>query len=120
MRIRKPRLSLVLVLQVFFLAPASDAMDMPHYDLNALVYMSTDIVVADLSEDAERKFTATVAETLYGSLQPNDRLDTLTPFLIPACGNRMTVVLFLDRRPHQYDFLHSDAAKSPFAVPPSG
>ncbi len=32
----------------------------------------------------------------------------------------MTVVLFLDRRPHGYDFLHSDAAKSPFAVPPSG
>ncbi len=122
MRIRKPRLSLVLVLQVFFLAPASNAMDMPHYDLNSLVYMSTNIVIAGLSEDAEHKFTATVIEALYGSLQPNDRLDTLTPFLIyfRPMENRMTVVLFLDRRPHQYDFLHSDAAKSLFAVPPSG
>jgi hypothetical protein len=122
MRIRMPRLSIVLVLQAFFLTPASDAMDMPHYDLNSLVYMSTDIVIADLSEGAEHKFTATVTETLYGSLQPNDRLDTLTPFLIyfQPMEHRMSVVLFLDRRPHQYDFLHSDAAKSPFAVPPSG
>src|SRR5260370_42550558 len=32
----------------------------------------------------------------------------------------MRVVLFLDRRPHQYDFFNSEAAKSPFAVPPSG
>ena len=30
------------------------------------------------------------------------------------------VILFLDRRPHQYDFFHQDAAKSPFAVAPSG
>jgi hypothetical protein len=30
------------------------------------------------------------------------------------------VVLFLDHRPRQYDFFHSDAAKAPFAVPPSG
>ena len=70
MRIRMPRLSIVLVLQAFFLAPASDAMDMPHYDLISLVYMSTDIVIADLSEEAEHKFTATVTETLYGSLSP--------------------------------------------------
>ena len=32
----------------------------------------------------------------------------------------MKVILFLDRRPHVYDFIHSDAAKSPFAIPPSG
>jgi hypothetical protein len=32
----------------------------------------------------------------------------------------MCVVLFLDRRPHTYDFFHSDAAKSSFAIPPSG
>jgi len=29
----------------------------------------------------------------------------------------MCVVLFLDRRPHTYDFFHSDAAKSSFAIP---
>lgn len=30
------------------------------------------------------------------------------------------IILFLDRRPRHYDFLHQDAAKSPFAVPSSG
>ena len=34
--------------------------------------------------------------------------------------NGQKVILFLDRRPRQYDFLHQDAARSPFAVPPSG
>lgn len=110
------------MLQVFLCASASDAMDMPHYDINSLVYMSTDIVIANLSEDGPHKFTASVTETLRGSLRPSDRLDTLSPFLtyFRPMEDGMRLVLFLDRRPRQYDFLHSDAAKSPFAVPPSG
>jgi hypothetical protein len=122
MLIRKSRVGLVLVLQVLFFARVSDAMNMPHYDLNSLVYMSTDIVIASLSEDADHKFTATVTETLHGSLHANQQLDTLTPFLTyyRPMEDGMSVVLFLDRRPHQYDFLHTDAAKSPFAIPPSG
>jgi len=98
------------------------AMDLVHYDLDSLVYSSTDIVVADLSKDAQGKFTATVAETLYGSLRPGQKLDSLTPFLtfFQPLNDGQKVILFLDGRPHQYDFFHQDAARSPYAVPPSG
>jgi hypothetical protein len=104
------------------LTASSNAMDMPHYDVHSLVYMSTDIVVASLAEDGQHQFTAAVTETLYGELRPNERLDKLTPFLtyFRPMEDRMRVILFLDRRPHQYDFLHADAAKSPYAVLPSG
>ena len=122
MRTLKPCLSLVLALQVILLLPTAHAMNMPSYDLDSLVYMSTDIVIANLSEDLQHKFTATVTETLYGSLNPGEKLDTLTPFLtfFDPMKDGMRVVLFLDRRPHKYDFFHSDAAKSPFAIAPSG
>jgi len=50
-------------------------MDLPHYDLESLVYLSTDIVVADLSKDSHGNFTATVTEALLGSLQPGKKLD---------------------------------------------
>jgi len=97
-------------------------MDLPHYDLDSLVYLSTDIVLADLSQDAQGNFTATVTESLYGALQPGEKLEGLTPFLTfyQPLTNGQKVVLFLDRRPHEYDFFHRNAAKSPFAVPPSG
>lgn len=97
-------------------------MDLPHYDLESLIYLSTDIVVADLSKDTRGTFTATVTEALFGSLQPGARLDKLTPFLMffQPLDDGQKVILFLDRRPRQYDFFHQDAAKSPFAVPPSG
>jgi hypothetical protein len=110
-------------LAVLILLPVGAvAMDLPHYDLDSLVYLSTDIVLADLSKDAKGNFTATVTEGLYGSLQPGEKLDTLTPFLtfFHPLDDGQKVILFLDRRPHQYDFFHQDAAKSPFAVPPSG
>lgn len=111
-----------LTLVILFLPSDAFAMDLPHYDLDSLVYLSTDIVLADISKDAHGNFTVTVTETLYGSLQPGAKLDTLTPFLMffQPLDDGQKVVLFLDRRPHQYDFLHQDAAKSPFAVPPSG
>src|SRR5260370_37188136 len=97
-------------------------MTMLHYDLASLVFLSTDIVIANISESADHKFAATVTESLHGALKPGDRLDTLTPFLsfFRPMQTGMRVVLFLDRRPHQYDFFNSEAAKSPFAVPPSG
>jgi hypothetical protein len=97
-------------------------MDLPHYELDSLVYLSTDIVLADISKDTRGNFTATVTEALYGSLQPGVKLDALTPFLMffQPLNDGQKVILFLDRRAHQYDFFHQDAAKSPFAVPPSG
>lgn len=107
---------------MLFLPATILAMDLPHYALDSLIFLSTDIVLADISKDAQGSFTATVTEELYGSLQPGQKLDTLTPFLMffQPLDDGQKVILFLDRRPHQYDFFHQDAAKSPFAVPPSG
>jgi hypothetical protein len=111
----------LLVLAVFFL-PALRAMNMRTYDLTSLVYLSTDIVIADLSEDSQHQFTATVTETLYGALHPGDKLNTLTPFLtfFSPMQDGMHVILFLDSRPKHYDFLYTELATSPYAVPPSG
>jgi hypothetical protein len=111
-----------LTLLILLLPAGSVAMDLPHYNLDSLVYLSTDIVLADLSKDAQGNLAATVTETLYGSLRPGKKLDALTPFLMffQPLDDGQKVILFLDQRPHQYDFLHQDAAKSPFAVPPSG
>jgi hypothetical protein len=122
MKTQSGRLTAIPVLCLFVLTLVSGAMNMPSYDVHSLVFMSTDIVVANLSEDAQHNFTAVVTEPLYGSIQPNDRLETLTAFLtyFKPMEDGMRVILFMDRRPHTYDFLHSDAAKSPFAVPPSG
>jgi hypothetical protein len=112
----------VLALLILLLLVDARAMDLPHYDLDSLVYLSTDIVLADICKDAHGNFTATVTEVLYGSVQPGVKLDALTPFLMffQPLNDGQKVILFLDRRPRQYDFFHQDAAKSPFAVPPSG
>lgn len=111
-----------LVLQIFLFAGASYAMILPRYDVNSLVYLSTDIVIAKISEDSQHNFSATVISPLYGSLRPNDRVEQLSPFLafFRPMEDGMKVVLFLDRRPHQYDFVHTEASTSPFAVPESG
>jgi hypothetical protein len=122
MRNRKYSARCVLSVLILILPARSIAMDLPHYKLDSLVYSSTDIVIADLSRDTHGDFTATVRETLYGTLQPGTKLATLTPFLTfyTPLGDAQKVILFLDRRPHLYDYFHQDAAKSPFAVPPSG
>jgi hypothetical protein len=101
---------------------AAVAMDLPHYDLDSRVYLSTDIVIVDLSKDSHGSFTATVTEPLFGSLRPGAKLDAVTPFLtfFQPLNDGQKVILFIARRPHQYGFFHQDAAKSPFAVPPSG
>jgi hypothetical protein len=105
------------------LSPAIvSAMDLYHYSLDSLVYLSTDIVIAKISKDARGNFTATVTECLYGAIPVGQKLDTLTPFFMffDPLNDGQRAILFLDRRPHQYDFFHQDAAKSPFAVAPSG
>jgi hypothetical protein len=98
------------------------AMDLTHYDLDSLVYLSTDIVVAKISVDAQKGLSATVTKSLYGSLHSGDRVEQLSPFLsfFRPMEDGMNVILFLDRRPHTYDFIHSDVTKALFAVPPSG
>ena len=122
MHIRAYSQRFALALLILLLPPRGLAMDLPHYDLDSLVYLSTDIVAADLAKDTRGNFTATVTETLYGSLHTGEKVDALTPFLMffQPLNDGQKVILFLDRRPRQYDFFHQEAAKSPFAVPPSG
>jgi len=87
---------------------AVHAMTLPHYDLDSLVYMSTDIVTARVSVRAERKFTATVTGAVSGSLAAGDKLETLSDFLgfFQPMEDSQTVILFLDRRPRQAHFLY--------------
>jgi len=113
---------LALLLGLVILHPVADAMDLLHYDLDSLAYMSTDIVIATLSVDSKRRFTAAITESLYGTLRPGDTLDTLSDFLgfFQPMENGQRAILFLDRRSHPASFLYPEASKSPFAVPPSG
>ncbi len=102
-------------------------MDMPHLDLDSLTFLSTDVVVADLSCTGlpfSRSFhvVATVRETIYGGLRPGAKLDQLSEFLefySPVLDGQR-VILFLDSRPHKPYFLSPEASKSPFAVVSSG
>ena len=116
------RFTLLLLSSFFFLASAALAMTMPHYQLDSLVYMSTDIVIADISVESKSKFTATVTETLYGALSPGEKLETLSIFLdfYQPMVTGQKVILFLDRRPRPPVYLYPEASKSPFAVLPSG
>src|SRR5260370_30181329 len=100
MRRHRPHVIFVFLLQLLVLPRPSYAMTMLHYDLASLVFLSTDIVIANISESADHKFAATVTESLHGALKPGDRLDTLTPFLsfFPPMQTRIRVVLFLDPR----------------------
>ncbi len=97
-------------------------MDQPHYDVDSLAYMSTDIVLADVSARPDHKYTATVTGILYGSLQVGEKLDKLSDFLqfFWPMEDGQRVVLFLDRRPRPANFDYPEASKSPFAVPTSG
>lgn len=110
------------MLAVLLLPLAVSALDLPHYDLDSLAYMSTDIIVATLSVSSRQRFTATVSDTLYGTLKSGDKLETLSPFLelFQPMKDGQRVILFLDRRPRPPDFFHPEASRSPFAVLPSG
>src|SRR5579863_6675444 len=107
----------VFIISLFFLTLPARAMNLYHYDLDSLAYMSTDIVIVNLSIDSHDNFICTVTETLYGSLHAGDTLDTLAPFLLgffKPMENGQRMVLFLDRRPQKYNFIYSELSKSPF------
>src|SRR5580698_6434340 len=122
MRGRNPRLAFVPVLGLLVSPALLRGLNQPHLDLDSLTYLSTDIVLATLSVEAPQRFTATVTETLYGSLPPGEKLTTLSDFLgfFAPMDDGQRVILFLDRRPRQANFLYPEASKSPFGVPPSG
>src|SRR5690242_6769576 len=88
-----------IALLILLLPLRAGAMDLLHYDLDSLAYLSTDIVVADIAKDSNSNFTATVTENLYGSLPVGAKLEALTPFLtfFRPLNDGQKVILFLDR-----------------------
>lgn len=104
------------------LLPMASAMNLQHYDIDSLVFFSTDIVIARIASDGKADISATVIETLSGTLKPGDRITDLNPFLGPffkPLPDGAKVVLFLDSRPRARSFF-SDANRAKYAVPPSG
>ena len=110
-------------LALLCLAPvAAQAMDLYHYDLDSLNYMSTDVVIGTVTARPEHKFTVTIDGIVYGALAAGEKLETLSDFLgfFQSMEDGQQVILFLDRRPHPVHILFPDAAKSPLVVVPSG
>ncbi len=97
-------------------------MNMPAYDLNSKTYLSTDIVIAQISTDEAKHKIATVQETLLGTLPIGSRLDQIDGYLSYFAkikpGDRL--VLFLDNRPRKLSFLYKEFEKAPYAIVPSG
>ncbi len=122
MRCKEYRLRLAVIVLPFLFPFTAFSMDLPHLRLDSLVYLSTDIVIATVSQEPQGRFMATVTETLYGSLLPGEKLKTLSEFLgfFRPMNPGQQVILFLDRHPRQGDFFHPEASKSLFSVPPSG
>lgn len=111
-----------MILAAAALLNQASAMNLRHYDLDSLAYFSTDIVVARISIDGKASISATVLETLSGSLRPGDRITDLSPFLGPfftPLSDGAKAVLFLDGRPRPPS-IFSDANRAKYAVPPSG
>jgi hypothetical protein len=98
------------------------AMNMPVYDLNSKAYLSTDIVVVQISTDEAGHEIATVQETLLGALPVGARLDQIDGYLSffakIKSGDRL--ILFLDSRPRKLDFFYKEFEKAPYAIVPSG
>lgn len=98
------------------------AMNLPVYDLDSKVYLSTDIVVVQISTDEAKRKIGTVQETLLGTLPIGTHLDQidgyLTYFAKIKSGDR--IILFLDSRPRELDFIYREFEKVPYAIVPSG
>src|SRR5262249_40303812 len=122
-RINMPRVwPAVAAFVTVFLPRLLTAMNLPHYDIDSLAYMSTDIVVTTLSVDSQKRMTASVTDVLFGGLKPGDVLDKLSLFLsfFQPMDDGQKMILFLDRRPRKQGLFDPGSSKSPFAVVPSG
>jgi hypothetical protein len=98
------------------------AMNMPVYDLNSKVYLSTDIVVVQIAIDEAKHKIATVQETLFGALPIGARLDQIDGYLsyFAKINSGDRLILFLDSHPRKLDFLYKEFEKVPYAIVPSG
>jgi len=111
----------MLILAAAALANRASAMNLRHYDLDSLVYFSTNIVIAQVSIDGKASISATVLETLSGPLKPGQQITDLYPFLafFTPLPDKARVVLFLDDRTRP-PTIFSDANRAKYAIPPSG
>ncbi|MGA2890578.1 MAG: hypothetical protein ABSE51_21275 [Terracidiphilus sp.] len=98
------------------------AMNMPVYDLDSKVYLSTDIVLVQISMDEAKHKIATVQETLLGTLPIGTRLDQIDGYLsyFAKINSGSRLILFLDSRPRKLDFLYKEFEKAPYSIVPSG
>jgi len=98
------------------------AMNMPVYDLDSKTYLSTDIVVVQISTDDAKHKIATVQETLLGTLPIGTRLDQIDGYLsyFAKINSGDRLILFLDSRPRKLGFLYKEFEKAPYAIVPSG
>ncbi len=119
---RNRPVKVTVALATLLLTRSLPAKDLPHYDADSLAYMSTDIVIATLLIDSEKRMTANVTDVIFGALKPGDALGDLSPFLtfFRPMDDGQRMVLFLDRRPRKPDLFYPEPSKYPFAVVPSG
>jgi hypothetical protein len=109
-----------VALVTLLLLRSLSAADLPHYGIDSLVYMSTDIVIATLSVDSQKHMVVSVTDVLYGGLKPGDAVDTGPLTLFQPMDNGQRIVLFLDRRPRKPSLFPPKASFPPFAVARSG
>jgi hypothetical protein len=97
-------------------------MNLPVYDLDSQVYLSTDIVVVQISTDDAKHKIATVQETLLGTIPIGTRLDQIDGYLsyFAKINSGDRLILFLDSRPRKLDFIYKEFEKAPYAIVPSG
>jgi hypothetical protein len=98
------------------------AMNMPVYDLNSKVYLSTDIVIVQIATGETKSRIATVQETLFGNLPVGTRLDQIDGYLsyFAKISSGDQVILFLDSRPRKLDSIYKAFERVPYALVPSG
>ena len=110
------------ILLIALVSSRLPAMNMPVYDLDSKVYLSTDIVVVQISTDNAKHKIATVQETLLGTLPIGTRLDQIDSYLsyFAKINSGDRLILFLDSRPRKLDFLYKEFEKAPYAIIPSG
>ncbi|MGA3371014.1 MAG: hypothetical protein ABSC48_04555 [Terracidiphilus sp.] len=111
-----------LILLIALVPSRLAAMNMPVYDLDSKVYLSTDIVVVQISTDEAKHKIATVQETLLGTLPIGTRLDQIDGYLSYFAKIRSggRLILFLDSRPRKLGYLYKELEKVPYAIVPSG
>ena len=116
-----------LILSLLFscLAYPCFAMDLPTFDIDSLVYLSTDIVLATVENRSSPQAPSSliVTKVISGRIQPGtvlDKLDVFLDFFFPRLPPGQNVILFLDRRPRAPVPFAAAANHAPFAIVPSG